>query len=163
MKKLMLTILILVITGQLIFAQEKDKVVVPDPSVDEYKPLSLKLNKDGSKYIRFILWGQFWLTGTENANNEFTVNANLRRARLLTFAQVSPRFMILLHIGVNSLNENSMDPLGNGSDGPQVFFAWCPVGVCCCSEPSVYRWWTSLLERHFKIDEFKYPEFYDTR
>lgn len=131
MRKILFTILILVFSGSFVVAQEKDKVNVPDPSVDEYKPLSLKLNKDGSKYIRFIMWGQFWLTGQNNSAGEFKVNVNLRRARFLAFAQVSPRFMILMHIGVNSLNENSMDPVGSRSNGPQVFLhgAWSEFAI----------------------------------
>ncbi len=121
MKKFLLIIFLMTYSLFLIQAQEKDKVTIPDPSVDDYKPLTLKLNKDGSKYVRFIMWGQFWLTGTENSSGEFKVGANLRRARFLAFAQVSPRFMILLHFGVNSLNENTMDPVGNRSNGPQLF------------------------------------------
>ena len=103
------------------YAQKKDKVTIPDPSVDAYKPLSLKLNKSGSKYIRFIMWGQFWLTGQKNDENKFAVNAKLRRARFLAFAQVSPRFLILMHFGVNGLSASNMDPVGNRSNGPQLF------------------------------------------
>ena len=36
-------------------AQEK-------PEVDHsYKPLTLKLSEDGSKYVRFIIWHQQWV------------------------------------------------------------------------------------------------------
>ena len=131
MKRILFAILIVAFSGHLIFAQEKDNVTIPDPSVDEYKPLTLKLNKDGSKYIRFIMWGQFWLTGQNNAAGEFKINANLRRARFLAFAQVSPRFMILMHFGVNSLNASTLDPVGNRSNGPQLFLhgAWTEFAI----------------------------------
>ena len=71
------------------------------PAVDHgYKPLTLKLNEDGSKYVRFLIWHQFWLTQT--ANNPGTVDVNglpqssatdfaLRRSRVLWYAQISPR------------------------------------------------------------------------
>jgi len=45
----------------------------------------------------------------------------LRRARFLTYAQISPRFLILMHFGVNGLIPKNMDPLGNRSNGPQLF------------------------------------------
>ena len=39
----------------------------PKPAVDHsYKPLTLKLTDDGSKYVRFIMWHQFWATATQN-------------------------------------------------------------------------------------------------
>ncbi len=132
MKKILLIILVIIYSGQLVIGQEKVKAdAIPDPSIDEYKPLTVKLNKDGSKYIRFIMWGQFWLIGQNNSNDEFKVSANLRRARFLAFAQISPRFMILMHFGVNSLNPNSMDPIGNRSNGPQLFMhgAWTEFAV----------------------------------
>lgn len=131
MKKILLAILAMVFSAQLIFAQEKNNVTVPDPTVDDYVPLTLKLNPDGSKYIRFIMWGQFWLTGAKNTHGDFMVNANLRRARLLAYAQVSPRFMILMHFGLNSLNDATMDPTGNRTNGPQLFLhgAWSEFTV----------------------------------
>ena len=131
MKNFIVTIFLSCLLFNPVFSQEKDKVTIPDPSVDAYKPLTLKLNKTGTKYIRFIMWGQFWLTGKKNADDKFIINANLRRARFLAFAQVSPRFMILMHFGVNSLNSTSMDPVGNRSNGPQLFLhgAWSEFAV----------------------------------
>jgi hypothetical protein len=38
----------------------------PKPADHSYKPLTLKLNDDGSKYVRFIMWHQFWMTATQN-------------------------------------------------------------------------------------------------
>ncbi len=88
-------------------AQDAEK-----PQIDHsYKPLTLKLNEDGSKYVRFLIWHQFW--ATLNQNNPGTVDVNgkeiaatsdiaLRRSRFLAYAQVSPRFLILSHWGINN-------------------------------------------------------------
>jgi hypothetical protein len=113
----------------------------PKPAVDHsYKPLTIKLSEDGSKYMRFIMWHQFWLTHT--FNNPGTVDVNglpqestsdiaLRRSRVLWYAQVSPRFLILTHYGIN--NQSFVAGGGNGqgasgTDGkkPQLFIhdAW---------------------------------------
>jgi len=52
-------------------------------------------------------------------------NFLLRRARLLFLGQISDDFLIVSHIGLNSLSAQNMDPLGKG-DGSQVFLhdAW---------------------------------------
>jgi hypothetical protein len=83
-----------------------------------YKPLTLKLNDSGSKYIRFITWHQFWITATQNnpgtrdvngqpidgTNNssQWSTDIALRRSRFLAVAQISPRFLILSHWGINN-------------------------------------------------------------
>ena len=48
-----------------------------------YKPLTLKLNEDGSKYVRFIMWHQLWVT-TNNLDDESTntnLEVSIRRSR----------------------------------------------------------------------------------
>ena len=109
------------------FAQE------PEPPVIDhsYKPLMLMLDDSGNKYIRFLIWNQFLLTGQENSSGDFRINAMNRRFRFLTYAQISPKFMILSHWGVNSLTADNMDPLGNRSDGPQLFLhaAWVEYAI----------------------------------
>lgn len=83
-----------------------------------YKPLILKLNESGTKFVRFITWHQFWMTTTQNNPGSRDVNGNLidgtngskawssdialRRSRFLVVAQVSPRFLILSHWGLNN-------------------------------------------------------------
>ncbi len=76
-----------------------------------YKPLTFKLNEDGSKYVRFIMWHQFWTTYTQNnagtkdnKGNDQTANWDmaLRRSRFLAYAQISPRFLVLTHWGINN-------------------------------------------------------------
>lgn len=131
MRTILFAILIMVFSIQLVFAQEKDKITVPDPSVSDYKPLTLNLNSDGSKYIRFIMWGQFWLSGANNSAGDFTVTPSLRRVRFMAYAQVSQRFLILMHFGVNSLNQANMNTTGNAALGPQLFLhgAWSEFAV----------------------------------
>ncbi len=84
--------------------------------------IKLKLNEDGSKYIRFISWAQ--VQGVYNndvAENESHINFNLRRARILSYAQITNKFLILTHFGLNNLNNSTLDPVGKG-DGAQLFF-----------------------------------------
>ena len=116
------------------------------PEADHsYQPLTLKLSEDGQKYVRFLMWHQFWLTLTENnpgtldINGELashTTNLALRRSRFLAYAQVSPRFLILTHWGINnqSFINGATPPNGPNSAGvasnqgkkPQLFIhdAW---------------------------------------
>ncbi|MEY4935116.1 MAG: hypothetical protein RIS64_1475 [Bacteroidota bacterium] len=84
------------------------------PKVDmSYKPLILKLNDKGDKYIRFILLNQMWASFTENnpgtvdVNNaaiggNWTFDAALRRTRVLMLAQINPRFFVMTHFGINN-------------------------------------------------------------
>ena len=120
MKKSLLIIVLFVFVFAHAFPQEKGDITVPGTD-NKYKPLTLKLSKDGKKYIRFLLWGQFWLTGSKGADGNFQVNPMLRRARFLTYAQISPRFLILMHFGINGLTPKNMDPVGNRYNGPQLF------------------------------------------
>ncbi|MEO1514657.1 MAG: porin [Bacteroidota bacterium] len=99
------------------------------PKVDHsYKPLTIKLDESGKKYIRFITWHQMWVTSSnlsaDGAKTQFS--ASIRRSRFLAFAQVSPKFLILTHWGLNGLDQNSMNALGTQSNGPQLFLhgAW---------------------------------------
>jgi len=94
----------------------------------KYKPLKLSLNEDGSKYVRFITWHQIWAT-TNNLSAEDAkaqLSFSMRRSRFLAFAQVSPKFMILIHWGLNSLTPGNLTSLGNNGDSPQLFLhdAW---------------------------------------
>ena len=98
-----------------------------------YKPLKLSLNEDGSKYVRFIMWHQIWSQTNNMAGGAglTDVNTSIRRSRFLAFAQVSPRFLILTHWGLNGLSASNMNSLGNGGDGPQLFLhdAWAEFKV----------------------------------
>lgn len=91
----------------------------PKPVDHSYKPLTLKLNEDGTKYVRFIMWHQFWMTATQNnpgtrdvtgqlidggegSAKAWSTDIALRRSRFLAYAQISPRALILTHWGINN-------------------------------------------------------------
>ena len=104
------------------------------PEADHsYKPLTLKLSEDGKKYVRFIIWHQQWLqTNNLAADNSKLQLTNLtRRSRFLAYAQVSPRFLILTHFGLNNLTPDNLTSLGNNGDAPQLFLhdAWTEFKV----------------------------------
>ncbi len=82
----------------------------------------IKFNENGSKYLRIISWGQFWGQYNDNvASNVSKTGFSIRRARVLTFAQLNKKFLILTHIGLNGLNGTNLSPIGRG-DASQVFF-----------------------------------------
>lgn len=130
-------------------------VVAPPKPVDHsYKPLTLKLNEDGSKYVRFIMWHQIWVTATQNNpgtkdvkgalidgsgdTKAWSQDIALRRSRFLAYAQISPRALILTHWGINnqSFINGGATAVGfqaaattganNGGKKPQLFLhdAW---------------------------------------
>lgn len=108
---------------------KKDWDKITQQEVDHsYKPLTLKLSEDGSKYLRLIMWHQVWVQSNNLSieNTKTNVSTSLRRSRVLAFAQISPRFLILTHWGLNSLNTGNMTSLGNNGDSPQLFLhgAW---------------------------------------
>ncbi|MBX0334607.1 hypothetical protein K3G39_15305 [Pontibacter sp. HSC-14F20] len=102
--------------------------------------IKLPLNEDGSKYIRFITWHQVWVRYNEHNSGTIrngepvdnTLDFGLRRSRFLTYSQISPRFLVLLHFGVN--NQNTLSGGANPAlDGkkPQIFIhdAWTEYKV----------------------------------
>jgi len=108
MKQLRLLLLLMVFIPSVNWGQSED--TEPDHS---YRPLQFKLNEDGSKYIRFITWHQMWLQGTsEQKGPKFLI----RRSRFLAYAQISPRFLILTHFGLNGLGAKGMTGNPNGED-----------------------------------------------
>ena len=103
--------------------------------------LKLKINEEGTKYIRFIAWNQIWVRAMEmnpgtNVGDVPTQNhadIGLRRLRFLAVAQISPRYMIVTHFGINNqtfLNGGNSGTAGTGPNGlgkkPALFFhdAW---------------------------------------
>ena len=93
-----------------------------------YKPLTVKLSEDGKKYLRFIMWHQIWLTTNNLSANDakLQITPSIRRSRILAFAQISPKFLILTHFGLNSLSPGNLTSLGNNGNSPQFFLhgAW---------------------------------------
>ncbi len=99
--------------------------------------IKLKLTPDGEKYIRFITWNQIWARSTqlnpgseiggEAVKNSFDIGA--RRVRFLAYTQISNRYLILTHFGINNqtfINGGGSGTSGTGAYGagkkPQIFF-----------------------------------------
>lgn len=97
--------------------------------------IKLSLNEEGTKYIRFITWHQVWVRYNENNTGSIrnrepqdnTLDFGLRRSRFLTYSQISPRFLVLMHFGINNQNAVSggVNPAADGKK-PQIFIhdAW---------------------------------------
>lgn len=108
-----------------------------DPAGEEeedktYKPLTFTLNEDGSHYLRFIMWHQVWMTTNNlSTDSKLQVTPSMRRSRMLAYAQISPRFLILTHFGLNNFTPGNLTSLGNNGDAPQFFLhdAWGEVKV----------------------------------
>jgi hypothetical protein len=120
----------------------------PKPADHSYKPLTLKLNEDGSKYVRFIMWHQFWVTATQNnpgtkdikgqvidgsnGSDAWSTDIALRRSRFLAYAQISPRALILTHWGINNQSfingglSSNVSGTSNAGKKPQIYLhdAW---------------------------------------
>ncbi|AFM05718.1 short chain amide porin [Bernardetia litoralis DSM 6794] len=121
---------------QNVFAQEKAE---EKQEIDHsYKPLTLKLDDSGNKYIRFLTWHQLWTRSTQNNPNSVdltgqpsdnTFDIGIRRSRVLMFAQISPRFLILTHFGIN--NQTFVNGGIAGGKKPQIFMhdAWTEYKV----------------------------------
>lgn len=114
--------------------------------------LKVKMNEDGSKYIRFIVWNQMWARYIQNnpgttvagtpSNGTFDLGA--RRLRFLAYAQISPRYLILTHIGINNqtfINGGVAGAAGTGGYGlgkkPGLFFhdVWNEYAVIPSMKP----------------------------
>lgn len=97
-------------------------VFLAQGSPDYGSGIRLNISNDGSKYIRILAWGQVWLQYADNkASDERPVELSLRRARVLTYAQITPKFLILTHFGLNSMNSSNMSSVGKGASS-QLFF-----------------------------------------
>lgn len=93
--------------------------------------LTLKLNEEGDRFMKFGLNTQIWLRNTENnpgtlVNNlpqENTYDAGLRTLRVTLQAQLSPAYQIYLQVGVNNQSFISGGAAGNGAGKkPAIFF-----------------------------------------
>jgi hypothetical protein len=81
------------------------------------KELRVSLDEDAGTYVRFVPFVQLWARTTElnpgsevegrpqNVSSDFV----LRRARLLTYAQVTPDLFTVLHVGVTSQSFRQFD------------------------------------------------------
>lgn len=90
-----------------------------------------KLNEDGSKYIRELTLGQFWVqynpdpTLDANKNEQAKVDFLLKRFRILMYSQITKDFFILTQFGLNNLSANNMSPTGTAENSQfSLIDAW---------------------------------------
>ncbi len=91
----------------------------------------VKFGDEGNKYLRIISWAQFHATYSNDVPaTSSKTNFNLRRARVLMFSQITDKFLVLSHFGLNSLNSNTMHAVGKG-EGSQIFLhaAWAQYNL----------------------------------
>ncbi len=121
--RLALSLVLIILTGYNTKAQK---------SADLYQGgMKVKLSEDGSKYFRLISWAQMQAVYNDNApTNTSNLSLNLRRARILMYSQISDKFLLVTHFGLNSLTSNSMSPTGTGA-GSQLFLhaAWAQYNL----------------------------------
>ncbi|MCH8534247.1 MAG: hypothetical protein LAT51_04180 [Flavobacteriaceae bacterium] len=96
----------------------------------------IKFDDRDEKYVRIITWAQTQANyddsrePSEQDVDPTDVSFQLRRARLLVYGQIVEDFLIMTHIGINSLNAFNMEAVG--ADGtPQLFMhdAWAQYNV----------------------------------
>ncbi|MXN90465.1 porin [Flavobacterium sp. Sd200] len=108
--------------------------------------LKFNLDSTGTKYMRAIVWNQIWFRSSEMnpgtmINGEAATSSTdigSRRLRMLLYAQISKRYMVLAHFGINNqtfTNGGAASTVGTGGYGaakkPGIFFhdAWNEYAV----------------------------------
>lgn len=99
---------------------------------DAPPPVKVKLNEDGSAYLRLITWHQVWMRAIDNnpgttvqgEEADWTWDVGLRRSRFLALGQLNERVLLVTHFGVNNQTFNN-------TKKPQLFMhgAWGQVDV----------------------------------
>ncbi len=119
--------------------------------------LKVNINQDGSNYFRIITWAQFWAqhnTGQPldaNGHEQEDLTFSIRRARLLLYAQLNKKeFLIVTHIGLNSLNADNMSPTGT-KDNAQFFLHDAYVQYNLGKNDCLWRR-NSLLEQNSQLN-----------
>lgn len=112
-------------------------VVSAQGSSDYGKGLKFEFDEAQNKFVRFVFWNQFWAGPIQNnpgtlINGEASKSTFLtgaRRMRILAHTQISSRYLIVLHIGINNHTFSSgggSGTSGTGANGsakkPQLFF-----------------------------------------
>lgn len=93
-----------------------------EPEMGYGKGYRINFNDDGTKYMRFISWGQFWAQYNDDApDGTEKLSLSVRRARILSWIKFSDKFSLVTHFGLNSLNGNNAGPVGK-DDSAQLFF-----------------------------------------
>jgi hypothetical protein len=100
--------------------------------------LKINIDQNGSKYVRFIIWNQIWSRAIE-MNPASVVNGQpvdwlydigIRRARMLAYAQINKRFLILTHFGINNQTFiNGGAPMGGMTGNGGTFTSGKKPGI----------------------------------
>ena len=91
------------------------------PKSYPYKPIKLNLNEDGTAFIRFLTWQQYWATTDLREDADSSIKPSIRRSRFAFLTKFNPKFQLFMQWGLNSLTTDNLDGLGNGSSAPQMF------------------------------------------
>ena len=87
--------------------------------------MKVNISPDGSKYLRFLTWTQVWAQYNENNSNTVRndkptfdqLTLDMRRVRLIMLAQLNPRFMTYIDLGIE--NQSSVSGgVPNDATGP---------------------------------------------
>jgi hypothetical protein len=84
-----------------------------------------QFDENGDRYLKMNIWSQVWFRHIENnpgtVVNEYpekyTIDAGIRRMRIQMFGQMSPRFLLMLQMGMNNQSFNNGGGTGTGSAG----------------------------------------------
>lgn len=87
--------------------------------------LKIKFNEEGSKYLKFTFGNQVWARVIENnpgtlvngVPQDITYDAGLRRMRITATAQLSPRYLMYVQMGINNQSFISGGGTGTGALG----------------------------------------------
>jgi hypothetical protein len=97
-----------------------------DESVEPFRPALIKLSTSGDRYLRFIFWNQIWARALENNPGtlgvdgqpvNWTSDLGARRSRMLAYASITPRVLIMFHIGINNQTFMNGGVPGGGDNG----------------------------------------------
>lgn len=113
----------------------------------KFKPLKFNITKDGSQWVRFILWNQLQL----NSNNlegkqDFKVTPMIRRSRLLVMSQIAPKLFTYIHVGVNKVQTSRLGKI-DGSNESQLFLHGAAVDYTFSKELTIgagLHYWRGL-------------------
>jgi hypothetical protein len=98
--------------------------------------IKINIDESGTKYVRLITWHQIWARhiennpGTINSSGELSsssVDIGIRRSRFLLYSQISPRFLVLTHWGINNQTFSNGGAFSSGAGAlgagkkPQIF------------------------------------------
>ncbi|MDN3671748.1 porin [Flavobacterium branchiarum] len=125
----LVTLVFIVAFGKLYSQEIKDSVFVaiekPKVTTTPIGDLKIKFNNDGSKYLKFGFWNQVLLRAIENnpgtavngIPQETTYDVGVRRMRITATAQLSPRYLLFVQMGMNNQSFIAGGGKGTGAYG----------------------------------------------